>query len=305
VGISIFPDDANDGQKLLKAADAAMYHAKALGRNNFQFYTSEITNKAMEHLVIENELHRALKLKEFVLYYQPQISLHDESIVGVEALIRWQHPERGLLLPESFISIADDSSLIDPISEWVMHTACADLADWKTKSSSHVRMAINISGRQIMNTASVSQILSSVEQCHLCFNALELDLEITETALENVEQSMEIIHKLKQRGVMFVIDDFGTGHSSLSRLKQLPIDTLKIDRLFVEDIDKSPDDKAIASAIIAMAHNLNLRVIGEGVETEEQLAVLRTLGCDEIQGFYYSEPVTAERMASMLEQQSQ
>jgi len=254
--------------------------------------------------VIENELRRALEQQEFILFYQPQISLQDECIVGVEALIRWQHPQRGLLLPENFISVADETSLIDPISEWVMHTACADLTEWKANGSAHVRMAINISGRQIMNATSIGQILSVVEQCHQSYDALELDLEITETALDEVGQSMEIIHKLKQRGVMFVIDDFGTGHSSLSRLKQLPVDTLKIDRSFVKDIDKSPDDKAIASAIIAMAHNLNLRVVAEGVETEEQLAVLRTLDCDEIQGFYYSEPVTAAQMASLLERQA-
>lgn len=301
VGISIFPDDAVECEGMMKAADTAMYHAKAMGKNSFQFFTAELASRTYEHALIEKDLRSALDSEEFELYYQPQVSLVDGEIAGVEALIRWNHPEHGQLLPDTFIHVADDSNLIDAISEWVLRTALSDYEKWSNKGSKRPRIAVNITGRQITKEQSIKHIISILEELAPEPNILQLDLEITETALERTEHTINVIKMLKNRGIMFAIDDFGTGHSSLSRLKQLPVDTLKIDRSFIRDIANEGDDKAIAAAIIAMAHSLDLRVIGEGVETKLQLDVLRALDCDEIQGFYFSKPVPAGEIARLLE----
>ena len=301
VGISIFPDDAADSVELLKAADTAMYHAKTRGKNNFQFFTAELASLTLEHTLIEKGLRCALESKEFELYYQPQVSMTNGKIVGVEALIRWNHPEHGQLLPDAFIHIADDSTLIDEISEWVLRTALSDYEFWLNNGSMGPRIAVNITGRQITRKRSIKRILNILEELAPEPNTLQLDLEITETALDDTDRTIDIINTLRRRGVMFAIDDFGTGHSSLSRLKQLPVDTLKIDRSFINDIADEGDDKAIAAAIIAMAHSLGLRVIGEGVENKLQLDVLRTLDCDEIQGFYFSKPVPANEIVRLLD----
>ena len=300
VGISIFPDDALECEGMVKAADSAMYHAKAMGKNSFQFFTADLASRAFEHALIEKGLRCALESGELELYYQPQVSLVDGKIVGVEALIRWNHPERGQLLPDTFIHVADDSDLIDAISEWVLRKALGDYEKWSKNGSMGPRIAVNITGRQITKEQSIKHILSVLEELAPVPNVLQLDLEITEAALERTERTINIINTLKNRGVMFTIDDFGTGHSSLSRLKQLPVDTLKIDRSFIRNIADEGDDKAIAAAIIAMAHSLGLRVIGEGVETRPQLDVLRALDCDEIQGFYFSKPVPAGEIAGLL-----
>jgi diguanylate cyclase (GGDEF)-like protein/PAS domain S-box-containing protein len=300
VGISIFPDDALECEGMVKAADSAMYHAKAMGKNSFQFFTADLASRTFEHALIEKGLRCALESGELELYYQPQVSLVDGKIVGVEALIRWNHPERGQLLPDTFIHVADDSNLIDAISEWVLRKALGDYEKWSKNGSIGPRIAVNITGRQITKEQSIKHILSVLEELAPAPNVLQLDLEITETALERTERTINIINTLKNRGVMFAIDDFGTGHSSLSRLKQLPVDALKIDRSFICDIADEGDDKAIAAAIIAMAHSLGLRVIGEGVETKPQLDVLRALDCDEIQGFYFSKPVPAGEIAGLL-----
>jgi diguanylate cyclase (GGDEF)-like protein len=301
VGISIFPDDANDSEEMLKTADAAMYHAKTRGKNNFQFFTAELASRTLEHALIDKGLRCALESDEFELFYQPQVSMVDGKIAGVEALIRWNHPEHGQLLPDTFIHVADDSNLIDDISEWVLRTALRDYKSWLNNGSMGPRIAVNITGRQITRKRSVKRILNILEELAPEPNTLQLDLEITETALEDTERTIDIINALRRRGVMFAIDDFGTGHSSLSRLKQLPIDSLKIDRSFIQDIADEGDDKAIAAAIIAMAHSLGLRVIGEGVETKLQLDVLRTLDCDEIQGFYFSKPVPSNEIVRLLD----
>ena len=308
VGIGIFPDDAMDGEGLVKAADTAMYHAKAMGKNNFQFFTAELASRALNHALIEKGLKKAFERKELELYYQPQVSLSDGKIAGVEALIRWNHPEHGQLLPESFIHVADKSDLIDAVSEWVLRKALSDYKTWSNNGVAGPRIAVNITGRQITNERSVKRILSVLEELAPEPNILQLDLEITETALERTENMIDIINILKNRGVMFAIDDFGTGHSSLSRLKQLPVDSLKIDRSFIRDLDdagEDGDDKAITAAIIAMGHSLGLRVIGEGVETRSQLDVLRSLDCDEIQGFYFSRPVPAADIPQLLEKSFQ
>jgi diguanylate cyclase (GGDEF)-like protein/PAS domain S-box-containing protein len=301
VGISIFPDDALECEGMVKAADSAMYHAKAMGKNSFQFFTADLASRAFEHALIEKGLRCALESGELELYYQPQVSLVDGKIVGVEALIRWNHPERGQLLPDTFIHVADDSDLIDAISEWVLRKALGDYEKWSKNGSMGPRIAVNITGRQITKEQSIKHILSVLEELAPVPNVLQLDLEITEAALERTERTINIINTLKNRGVMFTIDDFGTGHSSLNRLKQLPVDTLKIDRSFIRDIADDGDDKAITTAIIAMAHSLGLRVIGEGVETKPQLDVLRALNCDEIQGFYFSKPVPAGEIVGLLE----
>lgn len=303
VGISIYPDDADNADGMVKAADTAMYHAKGRGRGSFEFYRVDLTSKAIDHLEIEASLRQALSNGQLVLHYQPQVAASSEHVIGVEALIRWQHPKRGLLLPASFIGVADETGLIDPICEWVLRTACSDLETWRSMGLRPVRMAVNVSARQVLNESSIQRIITTLEEITPRPDTLELDLEITETSIELADSTMNIIGRLKERGIMLAIDDFGTGHSSLSRLKALPVDTLKIDRSFVTDIAEDPDDKAIASAIIAMGHNLGLRIVGEGVETEEQLMVLRALGCDEIQGFYYSAPVPADEIVQFMEQE--
>jgi len=301
IGISIYPDDAKNCEALMKSADIAMYHAKAMGKNRYQFFTSELASRKIRHALIEKGLQTALENKEFELYYQPQINLIDGKISGVEALIRWNHPEHGQLLPKEFIKIADDSNLIDMISEWVLRTAINDYKDWSKTISPAPRIAVNITGRQISREKSIKHILDLLDEFALETNILQLDLEITETSFERIDYTIEIINTLKKRGVMFAIDDFGTGHSSLSRLKHLPVDTLKIDKSFIRDISTDEDDKAITTAIIAMAHSLGLRVIGEGVETKAQFEILHGLSCDEAQGFYFSKPVPAKEITQLLE----
>jgi EAL domain-containing protein (putative c-di-GMP-specific phosphodiesterase class I) len=240
---------------------------------------------------------------ELVLHYQPQVGAENGRIVGLEALVRWQHPERGLLLPGAFIGIAEESDLIDSISEWVLRNALSDVERWRSADRPAVRVAINISARQFVRESSIRRILAVLEDLSPRAGDLELELEVTEAAMEDADSIIGVMSQLKRSGVMLVIDDFGKGHSSLSRLKDLPVDALKIDQSFVRDITEDRDDKVIASAIIAMAHSLGLRVIGEGVENEAQVAVLQELGCDELQGFYYSEAVSAKRIGDLLDRQ--
>lgn len=301
VGISIFPDDGIDDEGMLKAADIAMYHAKTEGKDNFQYFTADLASRSSEHALIEKDLRKAIDYREFELYYQPQISLANGKINGVEALIRWNHPEKGLILPDTFIHIADDSGLIDEICEWVLRTAFDDHKRWSTKDSPGPRIAINVTWRQITREQSIQHILSVVEELAPEPDILQLNLEITEAALEHTKRTISIINTLNNRGVMFAIDNFGTGHSSLSRLKELPVDTIKIDRSFIHHITENNDDKEITAAIIAMAHNLGLRVIGEAVETRAQYEALLALDCDEIQGFYFSKPVPVREIERMLE----
>ena len=300
IGISIYPDHATNSEDLIRAADAAMYHAKDQGRGNAQFYTAELIVKATEHLKLERALHIALEKEQFVLYYQPQLSLPDREIVGVEALIRWQHPERGLLLPDQFIDMADELGLLDPICDWVLNQAFADLQQWQTLGLPEVRLSINVSGRQFSNELSFNRLYKVLKRHTLIPNSLQLDLEVTENTLGIIEGSLDQIENLRALGVMFAIDDFGTGHSSLSRLRQLPIDVLKIDRSFINGLGRNEDDQAITSAIIAMGHSFKIHVVAEGVETEEQLKFLLEHECDEVQGYLFSEAVPADRIKSML-----
>jgi len=305
LGISIFPDDANDSESLLKAADIAMYQAKALGKDNFHFFTKALAARSMRYAALERDLQNAIDEQQFEVYYQPQIRLKDKKIVGLEALIRWNHPKLGLLLPEEFIHIADDSELIDTITEWVIYTAIRDHDVWSVNGNGGLRIAVNITGRQFVRERSVQKFINVLNKLAPELNKLKLDLEITETAFEQTAQVIKIINKLKQRDVLFSIDDFGTGHSSLSRLKNIPVESVKIDQSFIREITSCSDDKEIVKAIIAMSHSLGLRVLGEGVEQESQYQILQELGCDEIQGFYISHPLPAEEISKYLNEKQQ
>lgn len=293
MGISIFPNDADDGRELMKNADTAMYHAKEIGRNNFQFFSPEMNVRAVERHQMETELRRALENGEFVLHYQSQADLRTGRLVGMEALIRWQHPERGLVPPMSFIPVAEESGLIEQIGQWALRTACEQNRAWQLEGLDPLKVAVNISARQFGDSRGFAEIVAGL----LGATGLDpryLELEVTESMLlKNVTENVAVLQKLGELGARIAVDDFGTGYSSLAYLKQLPIDTLKIDRTFVRDIETDPDDAAIIQAIIAMAHGLDLRVTAEGVETEGQLSALRRLGCDEYQGYLLAKPLPA------------
>lgn len=301
IGISIYPDDGKEGETLIKNADAAMYHTKENGRNNYQFFTQDMNIRSFERLSIENSLRRALEKKEFVLHYQPQINSSTRQITGTEALIRWQHPEMRMVPPAKFISIAEDSGLILQIGEWALLEACRQNREWQKAGLPAIPMAVNISAVQFRQKNFHETVAQALQESGLrpCY----LELEITEwVIMKDIEEVVVILHRLKENGLSLTIDDFGTGYSSLSYLKRLPISKLKIDRSFVMDIASDPDDKAIVLAIISMAHSLRLKVIAEGVETEEQLAFLLMHKCNEIQGYYFSKPIPADEYVHLLKQ---
>lgn len=301
VGITLYPYDGEDVDNLLKNADTAMYHSKAEGRNNYQYYTESMNAMAFERLAMENSLRRALERNEFELYYQPQVNVDTRKIVGLEALIRWRHPELGMISPVEFIPLAEESGLIIPIGEWVLRTACAQNKAWQDAGYSPITVAANISGLQFRQqnlTETVARILGETK-----LDPKYLDIELTEgTIMRNATETVATLHELKDMGIRLSIDDFGTGYSSLSYLKRFPLDTLKVDRSFVKDLTKDSDDEAITHAIIAMANSLGLRVVAEGVESEEQLRFLQNHGCDEFQGYLFSPPVPAEMVTEMLEE---
>ncbi|HYC35827.1 MAG TPA: EAL domain-containing protein [Usitatibacter sp.] len=287
IGISLFPTDGRDSSTLMKNADVAMYFAKEKGRNNYQFFSSEMNARAQERLSVESYLRLALRRNELVLHYQPRKTLQGE-LVGVEALVRWQHPRRGLLLPGKFIEVAEDSGLIVPIGEWVIRTACAQLQVWQRRVKPGLKVSVNLAVGQLRDG---ERLLGAVTQAvsHSSIDASCLELELTESHLvQDIEGKAAILQKLGDFGVRVAIDDFGTGYSSLSYLKRLPVDTIKIDSSFVRDIEADPNDEAIIRAILAMAHSLKLSVVAEGVETAAQFEALRALGCDEFQGFHES-----------------
>lgn len=293
IGITIFPVDAQDIDELLKNADTAMYRAKEQGRNNYQFYTADMNAKAVEHLIMESSLRHALERNEFVLHYQPQVDLHSREITGMESLLRWNHPELGLLYPDQFMQLAEETGLIVSIGEWVLNQACEQAADWHGAGLSGMRLAVNLSALQFRTDSLVETVAKALRLSG--FDPKCLELEITESfLLDNVDSAIEKLRNLSSLGVDLAIDDFGTGYSSLSYLKQFPLNTLKIDQSFVRDISTDPDDAAIAEAIVALGRSLHLRVMAEGVETEEQLNFLRTRGCDQAQGFLISRPVPGE-----------
>ncbi len=298
IGIATFPDDGRDSETLLRHADVAMYRAKKVGNSAHVFFSHEMHLRAFEQLKLEGGLRRALERGELSLHFQPQLDLASGRISGAEALLRWQHPERGMIPPAQFIPVAEETGLIVPIGEWVIDAACRQIADWRARGLPPVRVAVNLSPRQFSNTLPQT-ILSIIDRHGIPPDALEL--EITESMLmHNAEAVVAMMREFAEAGILMSLDDFGTGYSSLSYLKRFPIDTLKIDQSFVRGIPDDPDDSAIARAIIGMAKNLRLSVIAEGVETSEQLLFLRDAGCDEIQGFHFSRPLPAGEFAALL-----
>ncbi len=299
IGISLFPDDGSDVSTILKNADTAMYRAKEQGRNTFQFFTTEMNTRALERLSLESALRTALKRNEFLLHYQPQVDMQSGKIIGLEALVRWQHPEQGLVLPDVFIPVAEESGLIVPLGEWVIKEACTQYKCWRDEGLSAGRVAVNLSGRQFVRQDLVSMVRDVLHETGV--EPQHLELELTEsTIMEHVDETIETFLALRKLGVHLSIDDFGTGYSSMAYLKRFTIDKLKIDRSFVRDLASDSDDAAIVTATIAMAHNLNLTVIAEGVETEGQLQFLKDHGCEQMQGYYFSRPLPAAEVTELL-----
>lgn len=295
IGISVFPDDGEDLSTLMKNADTAMYHAKEQGRNNYQFFSKEMMARAMRRLSMENALRGAAQRGEFALHYQPQVAIRDGAVVGAEALIRWQHPMRGLVLPAEFIPVAEETGLIRPIGDWVMAAVTAQVAQWEQAGLPVPRIAVNLSRAQLRPDLpdALARLLA-----RSAIAPQRLELEITESLLmQNVDEAVAVLKRIEALGVRIAIDDFGTGYSSLAVLARLPIDAIKIDRAFVQDIEVNCNARAVASAIIAMAHSLRLTVLAEGVERAETLATLAELGCDEYQGYLRSPPLAAEEFA--------
>ena len=299
LGISVFPEHGTNSETLIKNADAAMYCAKESGRNTFRFFTENMNAQAVERLTLENSLRLALVRKELFLVYQPQIEIATGRITGLEALIRWQHPTLGLVPPDKFIRIAENSGLIIPIGEWVLRTACAQARKWQDEGLPALPIAVNVSAVQFRQEDFCELIRNVLREVGL--GPQYLELELTESLLlSSADVTLSVLRELRAMGLTLAIDDFGTGYSSLSYLKQFPISKLKIDRSFVRDVAVSPDDAAIATAIISMAKSLNLRVIAEGVENEAQMSFLRARQCDEIQGYYFSKPLPADACAEKI-----
>ena len=299
IGISMFPADAQNDESLIKNADAAMYLAKEEGRNCFRFHFQEITSQSIERLQLEASLRRALERSELLLHYQPKQDLVRGGISGVEALLRWQHPDLSLLPPSRFIPLAEETGLIVPIGKWVIETACAQNVAWQRQGLPALRIAVNLSPRQFADPSLLSDIEDALKKSGMAPELLEL--EITEsTVMQNIERAMRLLKAIKGLGVMLAIDDFGTGYSSMSLLKKFPIDVLKIDRSFVREITSNSEDKAIADAIIALGRALNLTIVAEGVETAAQKALLRAHNCDQVQGYLISKPVPADEFAAFL-----
>ena len=299
IGISLFPSDAQDGETLIKNADAAMYAAKEDGRNAFRFHSQEIKNQSIERLMLETSLRRALERNELLLYYQPKRDLGRGGISGVEALLRWNHPDLGLLQPSRFIPLAEETGLIVPIGKWVLETACAQDMAWQRQGLPAIRIAVNLSPRQFADPNLLDDIGAALERSGMPPELLEL--EITESMMmQNVEHTVQVLTAIKSLGITLAIDDFGTGYSSMSLVKKFPIDVLKIDRSFVREIVHDSEDKAIADAIIALGRALDLTIVAEGVETVEQEAFLRAHNCDEIQGYLISKPLPADEFAGFL-----
>ena len=299
IGISIFPRDGEDAHALLKNADIAMYRAKEQGRNTFQYYSAEMNARSMIHLNMENHLRHALEKNELLLYYQPKVNLRTGKITGMEALIRWQSPELGMVSPADFIPLAEETGLIEPIGEWVIRTACRQNRIWQAAHLTPLTVAVNVSARQFRGEKLSKIVHETLRETGLAPHYLEI--ELTESmVMHNVETVAAILAELKDMGISLAMDDFGTGYSSLSCLKRFPFDKLKIDQSFVRDVTTVPDSAAIARTVIAMAHNLHMKVIAEGVETEGQLNYLLRNDCDEIQGYYFSRPLPAADFEQLL-----
>lgn len=299
IGIALYPDDGEIAETLMKNSDTAMYCTKGEGGNHYHLYQSTMNGEAVQRLAIENDLHGALERHELELYYQPQVDLLSGEIVSMETLVRWHHPELGLISPAHFIPLAEETGLILPIGEWVLASACVQLKAWLDAGLMVKRVAVNLSARQFHRQDLIAMVEKALSDSGLSPEFLEL--EITEGIVMNdVTANIDTLVRLKAMGVKLAIDDFGTGYSSLSYLKHFPVDTLKIDRAFIRDMSSDSGDEAIVSAIITMAHSLKLRVVAEGVEEKNQLDYLKTQGCDEVQGYYFSRPLPVDEMAKLL-----
>jgi EAL domain-containing protein (putative c-di-GMP-specific phosphodiesterase class I) len=299
IGIVTYPDDGTEAETLMKNADFAMYHAKDCGRNNYQFFKPDMNLRAVERQSLEADLRLALENREFELHYQPKVSLETGAIMGVEALIRWHHPRRGLVPTAQFIPVAEACGVIVPIGQWVLREACRQTRAWRDAGLPPIRIAINVSPLELREkdfVATVRAILTEtgLEPCYL-------ELELTETFLmQDATVTAAVLQALKDLGVMLALDDFGTGYSSLSHLQRFPIDTLKIDQSFVRDLVTDADDASIVSAVISMGESLHMRVVAEGVETRDQVVFLQEHSCPEGQGYYFSRPVVAGQLTRLL-----
>ena len=299
IGIAIYPQDGETNEELLMNAVAAMYKAKAGGRNTFKFYSGTMKIKSLHRLDMENELRRAIDGEHFQLHYQPKVDLASSTIVGVEALLRWKHGERGWISPADFVPVAEETGLILPLGKWVLQAACRQIREWQHTQLNRIIMSVNISPQQVYLDDVVAIVKDAVADAGI--RPELLDLEITESLLmRDIEATIEALKRLKNFGVSLSIDDFGTGYSSLSYLKRFPIDALKIDQSFVQDLHRDADDAAICAAILAMAHSLNLRVVAEGVELEEQLDFLRRHNCEQVQGYLFSKPLPAKEFEALF-----
>lgn len=293
MGISIAPNDTQQPKELLAFAEIAMYQAKGLGGNKCQFYTAEMNSRAKTRIELESYLRKAVNQNQFILYYQPQFDIQSGKLVGCEALLRWQHPEMGIISPNDFIPLAEETGVIIEIGEWVLQAACLQNKKWQDAGHSPIRIAVNISARQFREPGFLEMIERVVQTTAL--NPEWLELEITESLLmEDIDSAINILKRLKEQGIHLAIDDFGTGYSSLSYLKRFPLSRLKIDRSFVRDITTDDNDASITKAVIALAHSMNLKVVAEGIETQEQLLFLKEKGCEVGQGYLYSPPVAEE-----------
>lgn|SRR5574341_120179 len=299
MGISLYPADGIDADTLVKNADVAMYQAKGHGRNTYRFYTPTMNAEALRKLILENNLRKALEREEFVLHYQPLVELATGRVTGTEALLRWQHPGLGLLAPIEFIPLAEETGLIVPIGEWMLQKACEQGKAWQEAGRPSLRMAVNLSMRQFRQNNVTEMVAGALMRSGLHPGCL--DLELTESVvMQDAEETIATLRELKSLGVRLTIDDFGTGYSSLSYLKNLPLSTLKLDQSFVNALTRDRGDEAISRAIVALAHDLSLKVIAEGVETSEQVEFLRVLKCDEVQGFLFSRPVPAPELSGII-----
>ena len=299
IGITVFPDDGDNRDLLLKNADAAMYHAKENGRNSYQFFTRELNERAQLRLSLENDMRRALSRHEFSLFYQPQFDLHSGTLVGAEALLRWEHPERGFIPPDSFIPIAEETGLIVPLGAWILRQACATAQAWRDEGLPEIVMAVNISALQIRRGHLEATIFRTLGETG--FPPTLLELELTESALMTHQTHVSATLKaIQSAGVGLAIDDFGTGYSSLAYLKRFKLDKLKIDRSFINELPDDTDDAHLTRAIIGIGHYLDMKVIAEGVETSAQEGFLCELGCDMAQGYLYAKPLPADAFRQML-----
>ena len=299
IGIAIYPFDAENLEGLLKSADTAMYHAKEQGRNGFQMYSKAMNATALHRLTVENSLRRALERQEFEVHYQPLVDLNDGTIVGAEALVRWRHPDMGLMPPAEFIPIAEENGLIVPLGEWILRSACAQQVAWRQQGLGSMRVSVNLSSRQLRQMNLVEQVQVILQETGV--DPEYISLELTESILmQHESENIATLSALRSLGLCLSIDDFGTGYSSLSYLKHFPLDTLKIDRSFVRDLSTDPDDALITSAILAMGRSLEMKIVAEGVETQDQLSFLRKHQCDQLQGYLFSRPVPADVFRGFL-----